>query len=269
MVFYPKTLKSAELYNENLNHFFTEKLNSMTPEQRLALPYELDYKIFRNGLAGSAEKLTFNEKFWMLQCVFGCDLVITVLDLENGLSIADYGAALKAQKGKLQNGELLNRFQTKTLFVLGGKELMSSLLYLTHVYCTSIYQLVKKHVPNADHKKNKAFVKEREAYNKTFEFIINYEANKKRITMDYGFNMPEWYCLLYFASNEGWAQNFYNRDLKYAYNSNNRDMHAALQKMYKNGYLTRRKFGIKDKYTLSAKGMEMINRIFANILLKF
>jgi hypothetical protein len=268
-MFAAKSLKNAQLYNENFEHFFTEKLLTLTPEQRLSLPKELSFKLFKYGNEGSAEKLTFNEKFYMLQTVFQCDFVITVMDAENGLSIADYTDALKAQKGKMLNGELLSKLRLKSGFALGGKELMQSITYISHVCCTSIYQLVKKHVPAANHKKNQDFVTEKLAFNKTLEFLRNYEGNKKLIAMNYGLSTPEWYALVYFSTNEAFAVDFYNRDYIYSYNSNKANLFKGVQRMHQQGYLIKRKAGNKDKYTISAKGMDLLNRIFNNILLKF
>lgn len=269
MTYFPKTIAKAKLYNDNFNHYVTEMINAMTPEQKLLLPMDLNYKIFRKGKGFSAELLTFNEIMWMLQVVFKKNITITVEDEEKGLELKDYTTALKAQRGSITNGELLEKLQIKTAFVLGGKELMSSLLYMSHVDCTGIYNLIKKHAQNANHKENQRFVRDREAFNKTIRFMANYEAIKRRITTDYNLTMPEWYVLLYFATKEGFARDFYDREFVYAYNSSSRNLHTALVRIHNIGYLVKRKKGNKDLYSISAKGMEYMNRIFNNLLLNF
>jgi hypothetical protein len=269
MTFVAKSISKAELYNENFNHYFTEKLISMTPEHKLLLPNDLDFKIFKMGPAASAEKLNLNEKLWILEVVFGLDVVISVFDPENGLTAKDFEKATKAQKGKVSNGELLETLKIKSGFFLGGRELMASLLYMAHVSTTGIYALVKRTIKSANHKKNERFVEEKKAFNKTLQFLKHYEANKWRIASDYGLNMSEWFCLVNFAIKEGFAIDFYNRDFIYAYNSNKIALHKAINTVHRRGYLIKRKSGKKDTYYISAKGMDMLNRIFDNILLKF
>lgn len=267
-MFSPKYIRNAEIYNENFNHFFTEKLNGMTPEQRAELPIEITNKIFRRGEVASAGFLNFNEKMYILSTVFQCSVTITVSDEANGLDIKDYTAALKVQRDTMSNGELLEKLKIKSAFVLGSKELMSSLLYMAHVENTGIYQLIKNYIPNADHEKNAKFMEGKKAFIKTLSFIKKYEANKQKISSDYGLTMPEWYALIYFSINEGLAKDFYNRDFTYAYNSNRRTLHAALISMCNHGYLVKRQFGKSHKYSASSKGLDLLNRIFNNILLR-
>jgi hypothetical protein len=177
--------------------------------------------------------------------------------------------AKKVQReGKATNGELLEGMRYKTAFVLGSKELMSSLLYMSHACCSAIYNLVKSHVPNAGHNRNEKFKGDRMAFIKTLAFIKNYEANKRRITNDYGLTMPEWYALVNFAIAEGFAIDFYKKDFVYSYNSSVLNLHRGLKHIYELGYLRKKRAGIRDKYVISDKGVEILTRIFTNILLK-
>lgn len=264
----PKKIRSTEIYNENFNHYFTEQLNSMTPEQKLRLPNDLSFKIYTRGNEASAEKLNFNEKVWILSVVFEKEWTLTVHDKDAGLDMENFITSIKVQRGAKLNGELLEGLRVKSFFALGGKEVMASLLYMAQVSCTGIYQLVKKHIPNADHAKNKKFVDQRTEFLKVLTFIKNYEAKKNRIAENYSLTMPEWYCLVYFSINEGFAKDFYNHEFTYAYNSNRRTLHSGMLNLYKRGLLTKRQSGKSDKYTTSAKGLDLLDRIFNNILLK-
>lgn len=268
MTFVAKRIASVDIYNENFNHFFTEKLNAMTDEQRIVLPQELSFKIFKYGNIASAGLLNFNEKMWMLSNVFNCQLTIVVEDADNGMDIKDYVASQKVQRGTKNNGDLLEAMKTHAAFALGNKELMNSLMYMAHVCCSNVYQLVKKYTPNADHPKNTKFIDGKMAFTKTLQFLKNYEANKRRITETYGITMPEWYALMYFAIGEGFAKDFYKKDFVYSYNSSMINLHKGMLRMYSMGYLIKRKVGIKDKYSISSKGMDLLDKIFNNLLLK-
>lgn len=269
MSFEAKKVRIAEIYNENFNHFFTEKLNSITIEQKQKIPNDLAFKIYSRGNEASARKLNFNEKMWLLEVVFGLNVTITVEDPINGLETKDYNAARKAQRGSLTNGELLDVLKIKSVFVIGGKQLMESILYMSHVTTTGIYQLVKKYIPNAGHEKNMKFEDQRKAFANTLRFLKHYEANKRRIASDYGLSMPEWYALIYFAIGESFAVDFYKKDFLYSYNSSSINLHKAITRLYNNGYLLRKQIAKKHKYTVSSKGIDTLNRIFDNILLKF
>jgi predicted transcriptional regulator len=268
MTFAAKSIRNADIYNENFNHYFTEKLNGLTPEQKDKLPNELLYKIFKRGNEASAEALNFNEKTWILSVVFERNVTI-LIDDDEGLDTKDFVTAIKAQRGKKTNGELLEDLRVHSAFALGNKELMTSMMYIAHVSCSSVYQLVKQNVPNADHARNKKFMEAKTAFNKTLGMLKHYEANTRRITMNYGLTMPEWYALINFAIAEGYAKDFYNRDFKYSYNSNTRNLHKGLKSIALKGYISAKKVGIKDRYTITAKGMELLGRIFSNILLNF
>lgn len=269
MTYLAKKISAADLYNENFNYYFTMKLNAITADQRALLPQELSYKIFKRGTEASAGLLNMNEKMWILSLVFKQNITIIVDDPADGLDVKEGMASLKAQRGKMGNGKLLEYLQIKSAFVLGDKELMSSVLYMAHVCCSSIYQLAKKHIPNnIDHARNRKFMNDRKAFLTTLDFLKNYEATKRRISSDYGLTMPEWYALIYFATKEGFASDFYDKDFKYSYNSNRRNLHVGMKRIADLGYLQKRHINRKDKYTITAKGVDILGRIFNNILLK-
>lgn len=268
MTFVAKKIAAADVYSENFNHYFTEKLNSLTEEQKHRLPNDIIFKVFKYGTAATAEQLNFVEKMWMLETVFNCSINIIVEDIEAGLDIAHFKDALKAQRGRIENTQLLDELKIRAAFFLGGKELMASILYLENLCNSGIYRLSKSHIPNADHKKNKKYIRQKDDFNQTLSFLCNYEATKKRITMLYDLNIPELYALLYFGSGEKYGGDFTRGDFSHAYNSNQTELFKGMTRMHRLGYILQRKTGLKHKYVISSKGLDLLNRIFSNILNK-
>lgn len=254
-------------YNDYFNHYVTGLLNTMTTEEKRKLPDDILSKVFRNGKEGSAEGLLLFEIFYLLEIAFNKSVILLVQDNEAGMTFADLKQVKQARKGKVNNSEVFECVKDKGMFVLGGKNLMEDMVYLNNMYTTGIYQLIKTNIPNTDHAKNKKFVEAREAFQKTLAFLKNYEANKGKVAKIYGLTMPEWYALMYF-SEERYAYDFYNKDFTYAYNSSRINLFKGMQRIFKLGYLIQKKVGKKDKYILSAKGMDLLNKIFDNILLK-
>lgn len=261
-------IKSVDIYNENFDHFFIRKLNSMTDEQRNKLPKELSYKIFRNGFEGSAERLKFQEKMYILSVAFGHKVTIMVDDEKEGVNMREFSKAQKASIGKVKNGELLEDMRVHAGFVIADKELMAASLYMNHASCSNIYSLVKELIPNTNHKVNQKFLKAKKEINTILNFLINYEANKKLLAMNYNLTMPKWYALLYFSVGEKLALDFYDKDYKYAYSSDRRALHRAMVALSNEGFLVRRGEKKKYRYAITASGLNLLNRIFDNILFK-
>lgn len=265
-----KPIKKIDIYNENFNNFFTEKLNQITPKQRSLIPNDLAFKIYKHGDKASSEHLTFQEKLWILSVAFSHSVTIMVHDKERGIGMRDFGKASQANEGKILNGELLEDMRIHSTFVMADKELMTASLYMNHVSCSNIYSLIKEIVENANHSVNKKFVKAKKDMNTILSFLTNYEATKRRIAMDYELTMPQWYALLYFSTgNDKLGVDFAKRDFKYAYASNAFTLQGDMKKLVNRGFLFRR--GVKGtyKYYLTAAGVNLLNRIMDNIVLKF
>lgn len=264
-----KQVKQIDLYNPQFDHYFIDKLNNITPEERALLPERLSFKIYKFGIEGSSERLTFQEKMWILSVVFKQSVTIMVEDRKNGIGMREYGKARAANRGKINNGELLDEMQVHSAFVIGDRELMAASLYMDHVCCSNIFSLVKEIIKNTGHKKNQQFIKSKKDVNEILKFLTNYEAKKRRIALDYGMTMPKWYALLYFSTGEKLGADFYNRDFQYAYASNRITLHRDMKWLQENGYLMRRGEKLKYRYSVTGAGLNLLNRIMDNIILKY
>ncbi len=264
-----KPIKKIDIYNENFNHFFVEKLNKITPEQKALIPESLSFKIYRYGSEAGSEMLSFQEKMWILSTVFKHHVTIMVDDDERGICMKEFSKSQQALKGEIKNGPLLDSLRVHSSFIMADKELMASSLYMNHVCTTNIYSLVKELIENTSHKRDRAFVKAKKEINTILEFLSNYEATKRKIAIDYELTMPMWYALIYFSKNEKLGVDFYDGDFKYAYASNKVTMHRDMKRLQDMGYLLRRGKKLQYRYSLTGAGINLLDRIMNNIILKF
>ena len=264
-----KLIKAIDIYNPEFNFYFTEKLNMMTPEQRNLLPIELSNKIFKKKNVASAGALAFNEIIYILSVVFKQNITIVVQDDKHGLSTKDFKASVEAQKGNITNGELLEKMQMKSAFILSDKQLMQSLLYMNQVNCGPLFTLLKEIISNNTHKRDKNYKGAKTRIEEIFKFLLNYETHKKRIATDFRLTMPEWYALLFFSTGEQLGNDFYNKHFKYSYNSDRISLFRGLNRLYKEGYLNRRGGAKEHRYSLSGSGINLLQRILDTIILKY
>lgn len=262
-------VSKLDIFNPQMEEYFMEKVSKLTPEELVSIPQEIRNKLFRSGFQRSSHDMKFNEKAHLLTTTFNQDMIIMFLDEEKGIGPDEFKAAIKAQKGKITNGELLKNIPTKSIFILGNKELMAPLLYLNHVLCSDIYNLVSTPVAREKTSSEKNYIKFYKAYKGITEVFTHYEGTKKMISQAFGIDMPSWYALLYFGNKERLGTDFYNGHFKYAYSSSRIKLFTGLKKMYDNGYIARRGQRNKLKYTLTAKGTDLLNRIIDTVILNY
>lgn len=264
-----KAIKAIDIYNEQFDYFFIEKLNKITPEQMALIPDSLQFKIQRYGSRATGEWLSFQEKMWILSVVFKLNVTIMVDDAENSINMRDFGKATKAERAKVNNSELLGDMQIKSAFVIADRDMMNSSLYMNHVCNTKIYSLIKDVIENVNHKKQQKYIKAKKDLEIILSLLTNYEATKTRIATEYKLTIPMWYALLYFSSGEKLGAHFYKKDFKYAYTSSTFSLHKDMKILYDRGLLTRRG-GVKyHKYSLSAAGVNLLQRIMDNVVFNF
>jgi hypothetical protein len=262
-------IRSADIYNENFNVYFVEKLNNMSPVQRNKLPLGLAFKIFQQGTKASSARLNFNERMWILAVVFGHKITLSIDD-DGGIDGKDLKAARKAQKGQMLNGELLEQMKLKSAFVLSDRDLMRSLMYMNHVCSTPIYTLIRNEiVANTSNIVDQRFKASRDKLQSVLKLLQNYEANKRRMFLDFKLSTCEWLALLYFSTGERPASPFYDGDMLYSYNSSRANLHGAMKRLEVEGFLDRRGMNGSFKCSLSSKGINLLNDILDKIVMKF
>lgn len=263
-----KTIRNLDIYVPNFDYMLLERLDRATPEQLEIMPSTLRFKVFKKGKA-SIDFMTFNEKLYILSVCFKQTIVIATLDETTGISGKDFNKVLQAQKGKLNNKELLDNMQIPAVFVQSDKELMRAWQYMNYVQCSDVYNLVKGAHPREISKRESKYLAYQRALTGLMRTICTYEGHKKDVIIQFKISVPELYALLYFYDGEKTGKDFYNIAFRHAYTSNRGDLGAALMKLYTGGYLDRRGTLKQLKYSITSKGIELVTRVMNKLIYNY
>lgn len=233
---------------ENFNFFFHKLSALMTEAQREVLPKDLYFKIFKRGGAydtTSTNKLSFLAKCFILIKALRKRMVIMIEDDNEGMdekTYFEYKELLSKRKYSTSNaGELIE----DSVFVLGNRELFDTYSKLNDLSCSPAYNYLikaKNPVPNktTEHRAYMDYVA---------KFLVNYEANRKRIHMNSGLGITEWLTLLtMYHGNEVSGSVIYKNIYKHSFNSSATKIKVAFGTLEASGYIE--KFG-------KSKGMKM------------
>ena len=262
-----KKLIKYDLYNENFEAWFLDKLKLITPEQRAKLPTGLLYKLFRNQEVHTGN-ISILEKMYILSIAFDISLNIVIEDPEHGMDASEFRKSIKAQKAEITNKELLETPAVRSSFVLASRDLSNSIMYVNQVQCSDIYRLIKMINPKDRNKKDSKFKNTRDSLRGVIKFLTEYEKNFKRIIMEFQLDAPQVYALMYFSTGEKLGKDFYDKDFKYTYNR--RALSNALTALSRSNCLSKRggRVGgnmVGIRYQLTAKGIDMLDRILTKI----
>ncbi len=257
-----RKLIKYDLYNENFEAWFLDKLKAITPEQRAKLPRELLFKLFKNQEIHNGS-ISILEKMYILSIAFGQNMTISVEADEGGLDASEYRKAVDAQKAVITNKELLETPAVRASFILSNRDLSNSIMYVNQAQCTDIYRLIKMINPKDLNKKDHKFKATKEALRNVVSFLLEYEKNFQRIIMEFQLDTAQVLALLYFSTGEKLGKDFYDKDFKYTYNR--RLLSNALTALTRSSCLTKRGGTTQIKYQLTAKGIDLLDRILSKI----
>lgn len=255
-----------DILNENLDLYFADNAAKLNEEQIGGLPELIKFKLFRSRNSfneKNTSKLTLLQKLYVLIKSCKKKWYIVVEDEENGLSIEDFNVFKKSIKKRELTITNSERLQLSGDFILGSKELMESLAFLNYLSVSNAYKFaIKGKNLKSD------FVEFKKTASYFTKLLIFYESNKKKMVMQKGFKMPEFYTLLYFYDGvKKKGADVYNIVFKHAYNSSKSQINTGLTRLHHKGYLT--KFGSvrHTEYSITPLGIEAVNEILSKYVL--
>jgi DNA-binding MarR family transcriptional regulator len=260
-----KRLDKYDFYNENFETYFNDKIDTITAAQKSLLSNELLSKLFKGPkkLAGS---LSFKEKTYILNTCFSVETAIYIYDPGMKINKSDLVDVRKANSGKMTNSELLENPRIQSGFVMSDKNLFQTLSYMNHIYTSEIYTLFRgiRHLDRTN--KDRNYARGKEVIGGVTDLVLKYEQYKKRIIMEFDLTPQRLYVLLYFSSGEKYGKHFFQRDFTYAFNSTARMLSGSVRQMHDLGYLIRRGDKHNYKYTLSSKGVALLDKIVSKVI---
>lgn len=260
-----KSLHSEDIYDPNFDHYLELKIESIRPDQIALLANSVQHKIVKHG-SRSVGYMSLTEKMHILSIAFNAPVFIVVGDYLNGIPTDTINSAEKAQRGKIKNYELLKRLEDNSFFVLGDKQVASSLAYINHAQTSDIYNLIKINNPREKSNKQLRFEKKKEAMNFLVETLIKYESRKRIALEQLSLNVPKFYGLLFFYQGERLCKDFYDKKFKHAYSKSRQDLSKAQAELYRDGYLEKRGVTRELKYSITSKGIDLLMKVLSKML---
>lgn len=216
-----------DLENDNFNQYTVQALKVVTESQLNELPPDLRYKVYRNGLdpnPNNTSKLGFLAKLFLLWRTLRKRWFIVIEDEANGMTpeqFLEYRNITKPGDVSMRDAEDLSN---SGAFVLANKELADTFAGINFVSTSNAYNYATK-VKNMKSGKTSSYGKEMTYLMKV---ITNYEANRKKMLLDFGLNMSEWLVLvsLYHGEEMNCAP-LYKKIFKHSFNSSSTNIKLA------------------------------------------
>jgi len=144
------------------------------------------------------------------------------------------------------------------VFVLGDRDLIRWLFHLNDVSISGAYN----HCLKVRNVKPQNLFKERKSLMYFINMLLVYEGNKRRIIRDFGVNMAEFFCLLYFYDgSKKEVAPIYEEILAGAIAVNKGTILRGLRQLHQKGYTERYGNGKKISYSITAMGINIVNDI--------
>jgi hypothetical protein len=254
-----------DFYCENFETYFRDRMEGITAAQKALLPQDIKNKLFR-GKEKLNNLLSFKEKVYILSTCFGSKVQIYVYDEDKEFRDKDYSAITKSQGGDLTHSELLETPHVKAGFIMSDKILHQAITYMSHIYTSKIYTLLRPINVFKRTRKEVKIIRAKEVITFITEIILKHEQYKKSVMMEFNLTPQKLYSLLYFANGEKFGKDFFNRDFTHAFNCNARRLQGTVKTMYDEGLLHRRGINTAYKYTLTSKGHTILQGVISKIL---
>jgi len=249
-----------DIDNENFSHYFAKESALMSERQRELLPKELYFKLFKRGGTfdtTSTNKLSFLAKIFILIKALRKRVIILVED-EKGMDVEEffkYKDLLKKREYTISNSEEIIE---DAVFILANKEIVDTYSLMNNLSVSPAYAYLTK-AKNAQ--KNKVA-----EYKKQMDYIcgwlVNYESNRKKIAMNMGLNMSEWFVLIaLYNGNEVLGSSLYNQIYRYTFNSSKTKIKVAFGTLQNKQYIQKVGVSRGAKMRITALGIDKATEI--------
>lgn len=254
-----------DVIHENFDGFFEQRARHLTEPQKNSLPRKLMVKLFRRGgritTNMNSNKLTVLEKIFVLFKAFKSRWFIVVED-ESGGGYEEWVEFKKQTKKKELSETNANRNILEGHFFLANKELSDAFSYVNEI-CTS---LAYGYLIGAKNSKGIAQWRKERQY--IARFIVNYEAQKKRITVNMGITLPEWYVLVYIYNDKEVQSSSLHKDIfKYSFGSSATQIKRAVVALQDKGMVVKTGKTKGSTIKITAQGSDYVNQIMSKYII--
>jgi len=250
-----------DISTDNFEFYFENQLRDITDAQKELIPPDLLHKaLLRGGGVDekSTRKMPFLAKLFLLFKVFKKRCIIIIEDEEKGLT-EDQFLALKKKTIKHDFGEKnAGRLITHSMFVLGNKDLCDTYHRLSLLSASPAYNYLVA-AKNKDYTKPGQWLA---AINYVNRFLSHYEANRKRISLHTGLNMPEWLILIHlYNGNLIPSSSIYKEWYKHSFNASSTKFKSSFGTLQALRYIEKVGATKSAKIRITALGKDKVNEI--------
>lgn len=256
--------------SENFSLFFSEEVKNMHEYQKERLPKSLLFKVFKRGSTinpKNTSKLRFVEKIYILWKALMGEFFIVIRRDEGGISTDDFTKIIQLKTDKdlgIESAQSL--LISNGIFVTGGKELCEALGYLNQLSASPAYNYLLR----AKNSQRSKISEWRQSSVYISRFLANYEATKKKLVMNTGISMPEFYVLLYlYDGTERKSSEIYLVKFKYSYNSSRSQIQRAFVTLQNKGYIIQNGNRKWTKLKITSLGCHFLDEIIEKYLVDF
>ena len=254
---------------ENFDAYFARNIEGMGEYGKDQLPKELVFKLFRKGGgadARSTSKLGFLGKLFVLFKAIRKKWIIMVEDEGMGLSAEQFFRLKETMKRDGYSVEAAEGLVSTGTFVLAGKELFDGYARLNGLSLSPAYN----YLVGAKNNKSSKIVEWGRQSQYLAKFISHYDGIRKRIVMNAGVTMPEWYTLTYlYDGQEKLCSKAYTEQYKYSYNASKSQIQRSFISLTARGFTEKKGYSKGATLKITAHGKSAVDEILKKYIIDF
>jgi hypothetical protein len=257
-----------DIKSDSFDLYWVREMDKLTPSQKLSLPTSLVKHGRGWGMISLpvAKRLTFAQKAQLLAHYCNKRLFVFVEDessIDSDKFTEFYGKDLDWREEFTEKD--ISKLDGKFDFVLGHKELIDGMDYLSIIFRSPMY----KHMNRPKNKSGKAGVAKYDTESKHFsklaEALYNYEVNKTFFLKAANLTPAMWYVLLYFG--DGKVKKGSSK-IEGAIGCTARSLQDAVYFLNNSGYIRRVGEG-KAYYEITPYGLELLYKILSKDVVEY
>jgi hypothetical protein len=150
---------------------------------------------------------------------------------------------------------------------MGNKDVAQGASMFRTIATMKVWKMVRGLGKNPLGQRNQKYTQWLEAVRYYIGALTRYESSKKIFYAKYDISHSEWYCLLFYYFNEKPPAEFVQGIFAGAFSNSPVNAFTGLKKLHNRGMLIRRGVRRNFRYTISASGQELVDKVLSEYLL--
>lgn len=252
---------------ESLDLYFAHEIEKISSTAKAELPRDVAFKMFRGGgkfRTNSTSRLGFLAKLYILWKALNKRWWIFIEDEENGMTTGQFLELRKAYKKKEYSVEQAAVLKSTGTMVLASNELGDNMTYLNRLSASGAYNYVMKG-KNAPKSRLAEDTRQRA---EVVKFLANFCSQQKRMVLDSGLTVPEFYVLMTLFDGKDLPGKFiYKEKFSRAYQSSQSKVKLAFRTLHARKLISRTGQTRDATLQITSYGKELLNGMLEKYVL--